>query len=556
MNAEHEILILGGGLAGLSLALQLRASHPQARIAVLERRRHPVPEAAFKVGESTVEIGAHYFGDVLGLRPHLRDEQIVKFGFRFFFSEGAPSLDACDELGASQALPTGAFQLDRGRLENFMARHAAERGIVFLDGATVRRIALAEDDATAHRVEWERDGERHAATARWVVDASGRAGLLKRQLGLAQDNAHKANAVWFRLDARLDVDAWGRDPEWRTRCRPPERWRSTNHLVGDGYWVWLIPLASGSHSVGIVCDAATHPLETMKSFELAMEWIARFQPALFEQLDPLRDRLQDFAFFRHFSYGCRQVFSPQRWALVGEAGLFLDPFYSPGSDFIAIANTYVAQLVGKDLAGEHFQPYAAVYEQLYFSFYESTLAMYAGQYHLFGDARVLPLKVLWDYTYYWGVLAALFFAGRIADLPTLSRLRPELADARALNFAVQRLLGAWGHVRRGTAAAPGGRFLDQAAVDWFAELNRALQDRHDDASFRAALRANVQRLRDVARELAALARADGVQDEALDALLGPAPPTTTFLRGTWVDDTTTAPARAGAYPIPPLTPIT
>jgi flavin-dependent dehydrogenase len=513
---------------------------------VLERRRHPVPEAAFKVGESTVEIGAHYLGDVLGLRPHLRDEQIVKFGFRFFFSEGAPSLDACDELGVSQALPTDAFQLDRGRLENFMARHAAERGIAFLDGATVKRVQLAEDDATAHRVEWERDGVRHAATARWVVDASGRAGLLKRQLGLAQDNAHKANAVWFRLDARLDVDAWGRDPGWRTRCRPPERWRSTNHLVGDGYWVWLIPLSSGSHSVGIVCDAVTHPLETMKSFEGAMELIARFQPALFEHLDPLRDRLQDFAFFRHFSYGCRQVFSPRRWALVGEAGLFLDPLYSPGSDFIAIANIYVAQLVGKDLAGEHFQPYAAVYEQLYFSFYESTLAMYAGQYHLFGDARVMPLKVLWDYTYYWGVLAALFFAGRIADLPTLSRLKPELAEAKTLNFAVQRLLGAWGHVRRGAAATDGRRFLDQAAIDWFVELNRALQDRHDDASFRAALRANVQRLRDVARELRALARADGVEDPALAELLGPAPPTTTLLRGTWVDDATTAPAGAAA----------
>jgi flavin-dependent dehydrogenase len=543
--ADYDVLLLGGGLAGLSLALQLRAQHPGLRIAILERRRHPVPEAAFKVGESTVEIGAHYFADVLGLREHLRGEQIVKFGFRFFFSEGCDTLDGCDELGASVALPTGAFQLDRGRLENFMAQRAAAQGIAFLDGATVKRVALADDDATPHRVEWERDGARHVAQARWVVDASGRAGLLKRQLGLAQDNAHKANAVWFRLDARLDVDDWGRDPQWRARCRPPERWRSTSHLVGDGYWVWLIPLSSGSHSVGIVCDAATHPLETMNTFERAMDWIARHQPALHERLDPLRDRLQDFLFFRHFSYGCKQVFSPRRWALTGEAGLFLDPFYSPGSDFIAIANTYIAQLIGKDLAGEHFQPYAAVYEQLYFSFYESTLAMYSGQYHLFGDARVLPLKVLWDYTYYWGVLAALFFAGRIAELPTLSRLRPELAEAKALNFAAQRLLGAWGQLRRGSSAATDApRFLDQAGIDWFVELNRALQDRPDEAGFRAALRANVQRLRDVARELRALAQTDGVQDAGLDALLGPELPTTTLLRGTWVESAERASAAA------------
>ena len=35
-----------------------------------------------------------------------------------------------------------------------------------------------------------------------------------------------------------------------------------------------------------------------------------------------------------------------------------------------------------------------MYEQLFLSFYGSTLAMYRNQYHLFGDSTVLPLKVL------------------------------------------------------------------------------------------------------------------------------------------------------------------
>jgi hypothetical protein len=153
--------------------------------------------------------------------------------------------------------------------------------------------------------------------------------------------------------------------------------------------------------------------------------------------------------------------------------------------------------------------------------------MYEGQYHLFGDAQVMPLKVLWDYTYYWGVLAALFFDGRLADLTTLSRLKPELADAKALNVALQRLLRDWGHANRGRPhPTESARFLDQASIDWFAELNRALQDRHDDAGFRAVLRANVQRLRALASELRALAR-DAYPDldvHELDALLGSASP--------------------------------
>ena len=60
---------------------------------VVERRRHPVPAAAHKVGESSVEIAANYFDTVLGLSQHLAQEQLNKFGFRFFFAMLAPSAE-------------------------------------------------------------------------------------------------------------------------------------------------------------------------------------------------------------------------------------------------------------------------------------------------------------------------------------------------------------------------------------------------------------------------------------------------------------------------------
>ena len=140
----------------------------------------------------------------------------------------------------------------------------------------------------------ELDGQSIGVQARWLVDASGRAGLLKRKLGLAQDNDHDVNSAWFRIGAKIDVNEWSGDPQWLDRCNPPNRWLSTNHLVGEGYWVWLIPLASGSHSVGIVADPRIHPLQRMNTFSRAMDWLREFQPRLGEDIESKRELLQDF----------------------------------------------------------------------------------------------------------------------------------------------------------------------------------------------------------------------------------------------------------------------
>jgi hypothetical protein len=251
-----------------------------------------------------------------------------------------------------------------------------------------------------------------------------------------------------------------------------------------------------------------------------MAWLRAHQPALAAALDDPRHRLLDFHFLRHFSHGCRELFSARRWAITGEAGLFLDPFYSPGSDFIAISNYYIAELVARDRAGRDFAAHADIYQQLLRSFYDAMMTLYRGQYALFGDARVMPVKVIWDYTFYWALLAPLYYAGKLTDLGLVGRLRPQFADAAALNGAMQALLREWG-ARNTGPLPPDGRLLDQYRIDWFHEMNRALGDKLDDAALYARLCANVARMRWLAAEILERARAahPALADHGLDALL-------------------------------------
>ena len=113
LNDMYDVTILGGGLAGLTLATQLLKQDPEISILILEKRPHPVDEAAFKVGESTVEVGAYYLAEECGLKKHLVDQQLPKFGLRFFFNNGNKSLARGVEVGPSAFFPAPGYQVDR-----------------------------------------------------------------------------------------------------------------------------------------------------------------------------------------------------------------------------------------------------------------------------------------------------------------------------------------------------------------------------------------------------------------------------------------------------------
>jgi len=515
----YDVAILGGGQAGLTLALQLKQARPAARIVVIEKQQFPVPEAAHKVGESTVEIAGHYFRDVLGLEEHLQAQQLRKFGLRMFFSAaGNRDIAHRVEYGQIEEAPLASYQLDRGRFENALSQLLPARDITLLDGSKVQQVEL-HPESELHTLRIAHGEDEQTIAARWIVDATGRSSLLKRQLGLTKKVNHHANAAWFRVGHAIDLNDWSDDPAWKARITDGERRLSTNHLMGPGYWLWIIPLASGSTSIGIVADAEMHPFDGFNRFERALAWLHEHEPQCAQAVEACRDEVQDFRVMRDYSYSCEQVYSADRWCLTGESAVAVDPLYSSGGDLIAIGNGLVCDLIVHALEGEDIEERAIAHNQLFLIFSEVWLVAYEKQYHLMGNAQVMVAKVVWDTVIYWAFPGLLYFHNKLPRLAESSVTLTNLYRCWNVHSRVQAFFREWHAIDSTHGPSDGyGIFADPySLLDFLVDLHKGMAANLPDAELEAQFAVNTRLLEHLAGQLVSTViamYADQLENEA------------------------------------------
>ncbi|MCX6048537.1 MAG: NAD(P)/FAD-dependent oxidoreductase [Chloroflexi bacterium] len=440
-NQPVDVFIAGGGLAGLTLALQLKQARPETSIIVAEKGKHPAPNAAFKVGESSLDGASHYLGEVLGLKEYLQTEHLLKPGFRFFTRAGDnQDIVKRFELATIQnwdpAEGSPSYQLDRGKLETKLGEEARRHGVCFWDECTVRTLDL--DAAGPHRVTVVRQGTETQLHARWVIDASGVTSTLRRQLNLNEEIDHNINAAWFRVNKIITVQDWADDPEWQARFAAKVRRLATCHLTGKGYWVWLIPLSGDLTSVGIVADNRLHPFEQFNRRERALEWLAKHEPQCAQAVAD--GEMLDFGVLKHFAHGCKQVFSSERWAITGVAGAFSDPLYSPGSELITVSNTIITDTICRDLAGEAIAERVDFFNDFYLNFVFDTVLRDVKEYYpMLDSSLVVTVKKLWQMVWYFSILVPLVFNQQLTDIEYLTLIQAELARFQTLHQRVQAL---------------------------------------------------------------------------------------------------------------------
>jgi flavin-dependent dehydrogenase len=505
MSNAADVVIIGGGLSGLSLALQLMRRRSDLAVVVADPNRRPAPERRWTVGESFTELASYYLRDVLGLSDHLEEQQLPKVGLRFFvgaepdfgdrFELGVLSPAICEfDDGRLLGLPLRTHQVDRARLENELARQCEAAGVRLLEGTSAERVELVPEGNRVHLA-----GE-HAGkvAARWVVFASGKHAPgydpARRPL------RHATRAAWVRVEGDLDVGTWSSRAHYATETLPEFRRFSTNHLMGPGYWIWIIPLPSGVTSVGVVADPRHVDFRPCDYLELHA-WIAERDPRLAAELAATRPIEGDFRTADLAASVAPQVFSDRRWAAVGQAAGFVDVLYSPGADLIALGNTLLTDLVARDL--ESGRPAGcAIANQVFQGFVDGLAEIYRDQYLNFGSAEVLGTKVVWDSAVYFGFNTLLFRHHLSGDARFLSRIQPELLTLRSLQARVQ------GRLRRAdiTPLLPGGdATVEWGGVDWMMDAYFGAREQPDDQGVVTQLRRVLDSLEDVAKRIEGVA---------------------------------------------------
>jgi flavin-dependent dehydrogenase len=486
MDKIYDVAICGSGLAGLTLARQLKLRMPNLSVVQIDRLSSPLPTAGFKVGESTVEVGAFYLADVLQLTDYFEEHHLHKLGFRYFLGDTKGPFHKRPEIGLSEFHAPYSYQIDRGKVEGDLRKFNVEAGVDLLEGCLVKDIDLSCDIDQPHEVFYTHGNEKVHQTikARWVIDSMGRRRFLQKKLGLSKPFEPNFSAVWFRVEGRLDVDDFvsETETEWHGRVPNKIRYFSTNHLCGEGYWVWLIPLSTGFTSVGIVTHEEVHPFGSYHTYEKAYQWLVKHEPDLAYHLKSRNP--VDFEKIPNYTYSSNQVFSINRWACVGVAGVFADPFYSPGTDLIGFSNSLITEMIGLDHEEKLTEEIVSDANRFLISYNESVTAGIHQTYLCFGNESVMTGKFLWDVLAAWAFSAPMMFNSLFLDFAKRTRVRNGTGQYFLLTNRVNQFFREWlaKSNRRGTF-----EFIEYLQIPFVMELrsrnlkaNKSEQELIDD----------------------------------------------------------------------------
>ena len=327
---EHtDILIIGAGPAGAVAAGLLRQQGRQ--VLILEREQFP----RFSIGESLLPQSMEYIEAAGMLRAVVEAGFQYKNGAAFACGELHTEFDFRDKF--SQGWGT-TYQVQRARFDEVLAKEAARMGAE----ARFRHEVLAVDVAGERPSVQVRDadGRTYSVSANFLLDASGFGRVLPRLLGLEYPSGFPTRgAIFTHVQDNAPAGA-GFDRQ---------KILVTVHPEHCDVWYWTIPFSDGRCSQGVVARTEFLAQYTGSDTE-------RLQ-ALVSEAPGLRTLFANAVWdtparsITGYSANVKSLWG-KGYALLGNAGEFLDPVFSSGVTIAFKSASLAAACLQRQAAGE------------------------------------------------------------------------------------------------------------------------------------------------------------------------------------------------------------
>jgi flavin-dependent dehydrogenase len=322
-----DVVIIGAGPAGAVAAALLRKAGRS--VLVLERQHFP----RFSIGESLLPQSMAYLEEAGMLQAVVEAGFQYKNGAHFVYRDKTSSFDFRDKYSAGWGT---TYQVERAVFDEILIRCAAGQGAQVRFGHTVQAVHTG---ATPLVDVTDEAGHAYRVEARFVFDASGFGRVLPRLLNLeAPTHLPTRAALFSHVYDGLPPGASDRNKI--CVATHPER---------RDVWFWMIPLAGGRSSVGCVAEASFLDVPEEKR-EATLRALIQKEPTL-NRLIGDAPFLMPVRQIGGYSANVEHLHGPG-YALLGNAGEFLDPVFSSGVT-IALRSAHLAvQTLNRQLDGE------------------------------------------------------------------------------------------------------------------------------------------------------------------------------------------------------------
>ncbi|MDH5915894.1 NAD(P)/FAD-dependent oxidoreductase [Vibrio splendidus] len=327
-----QVVIIGAGPSGSIAASLLHKKGIDVR--VIEKSLFP----RFSIGESLLPACMEVI-EQAGMSEAVADANFqFKDGAAFRKNGVYTAFNFEDKFSAG---PGTTFQVQRGAFDKVLADTAEAQGVAIDYQHELMGINFTED-STILDVQ-VLDGERYQLEAQYVLDGSGFGRVLPKMLDLEEPSSlPPRKAIFTHINDHISVTET--DLEYDRN-----KILISVHPTNPDVWYWLIPFSNGVSSFGIVGEPKffeSYPQDKIA----AIKQLATEEPGLAEILanaeypNPAGEIGGYSANVKHLA--------TDKYALLGNAGEFLDPVFSSGVTIAMKSAQFAVECLEKQLNGE------------------------------------------------------------------------------------------------------------------------------------------------------------------------------------------------------------